>query len=354
MTKSTNRKKIVAGAIIIATALFVSVGVYMLFAKNNQSTELEKVRVQAGWLLNGEFANVCSAITNGYYKDRGMEVELIPGGPSGSNFIVATNALAQDSTIDIAIDGDIIPLLRGVAEEDESKRMQLKAFATFWNDNPYGFFVRKDSGIESIEDFGTRLENGQLPRLGLTSDAVIQYAIAKHLDIEVSDLNIITTGFDATPFISRQVDIIGGYWTTQAYELEQANIEYDFISASTIPGFTQPSMIAIASNKTLKEKPDLLERWLVATQKGGDVVKENPAKAAQDILDSRCGGPEFDIDQEKWLIDKSLPLFTSPLGAIDTGGIEDFTQAYYDIQQIPRVPDLGEYIDTAILERINS
>ena len=42
------------------------------------SVKLEKVKVQAGWLLNGEFANVCAAIVNGYYKDSGLDVEMIP------------------------------------------------------------------------------------------------------------------------------------------------------------------------------------------------------------------------------------------------------------------------------------
>lgn len=341
---------IVASLVIL---LIASAVVYMLFAdKGGQSKGLEKVRVQAGWLLNGEFADVCSAITGGFYADQGLDVELIPGGPSGSNFIVATNALAQDASIDIAIDGDIIPLLRGVSGEDESKRMQLKAFATFWSDNPYGFFVRKDSGIASIEDFHKPMANGQLPKIGLTSDAVIQYAIANHLSIESSDLDITTVGFDATPFISRQVDVIGGYWTTQAYELEQAGIEYDFISASTIPGFTQPSMIAIASNKTIQERPDMLRKWLAATEKGSEQVKADPEKAAKSILDPRCGGDAFDEIQEEWLIRKSIPLFTEPYGRIDIEKLEDFAKAYYGIQQIPRLPQQNEYIDTRFIEEL--
>ena len=101
--------------------------------KNNaEDGQLEKVRVQAGWVLNAEFANVCSAIKEGYYEEEGLEVELIPGGPSGASFVIATNALAQDKSIDIAIDGDMIPLLRGVTNEREEEKIRNR-FPIYFN-----------------------------------------------------------------------------------------------------------------------------------------------------------------------------------------------------------------------------
>src|SRR5688572_22285751 len=86
----------------------------------------ELVRVQAGWLLNGEFAALCSALVKGSYESQGLDVTLLPGGPTGAGFIVATNALVQDSTIDIALEGDLVPLVRGTAQP-VGKAMNVKA-----------------------------------------------------------------------------------------------------------------------------------------------------------------------------------------------------------------------------------
>ncbi len=319
---------------------------------NSQEVKLDKLRVQAGWLLNGEFANVCSAIVNGYYQDNNLDVELIPGGPSGASFIVATTAIAQDPSLDIGIDGDLVPLLRGVAKSNPNEKINVKAFASFWNDNPYGFMVRADSGIKSIKDFGKKMPNGKKVKVGVTADAVIQGAIANYAGVKEKDIDFVTVGFDATPLISGQVDALAGYWTTQAYELEKANIPYTFLSISEIPGLKQPSMVAVASEKTLTDKKDQLERWLKATIRGSEFVKNNPEEAAKNILDSRCGGPSFNEEQEAWLIKKSIPLFGNNIGMMDEKMISDYSRAYKNLGQIPFVPDNSSYMDFSILKGI--
>lgn len=357
------RKNVVVALGVAALVIVLAaIGVYK--SKHIQPTDgktvvmepaknLEKVRVQAGWLLNGEFANICAAIVNGYYKDEGLDVEMVPGGPSGASFTIATNAVAQDPTLTLGVDGDLVPLLRGVTKESENEKLRVKAFAAFWNDNPYGFIVRKDSGIESIKDFIKRKPDGSKYKIGVTSDSVIQYAIAKYLNVPVSDLDIVIVGFDATPFLTGQVDAIAGYWTTQAYEVEKAGIPYNFLPASEIPGFKQPSQVAIATDNTLKEKSDVLTRWLQATIKGTQFIKQHPDTAGTYILDDRCGGKSFNVEQETWLIKKSLPLFDQQrIGWIYGDQIMDFAKTYHDLGQIPQVPSQEDIIDYSILQKI--
>ena len=317
------------------------------------SVKLEKVKVQAGWLLNGEFANVCAAIVNGYYKDSGLDVEMIPGGPSGAMFTIATNAIAQDPSLTIGIDGDLVPLLRGVTKESDNEKLKVRAFAAFWNDNPYGFMVRDDSGLQHIKDFAKRKPDGTKYKIGVTADSVVQYAIAGYIGVPVSDLEIVVVGFDATPFLTGQVDALAGYWTTQAYEAEKAKVPYRFLPASEIPGFKQPSQIALATEKTLKEKPGVLVRWMQATIKGTQFIEQNPDTAGKDILDDRCGGKSFNAEQETWLIKKSLPLFDlTRIGWIYSDQVMSFAKSYFDLKQIPRVPEQSEVIDYSILNTV--
>jgi len=317
------------------------------------SDSLEKIEVQAGWLLNGEFANVCSAISNGYYEEENLKVELLPGGPTGASFIIATNMVAQNDDIELGIDGDLLPLLRGVTKKNKYEKLQVKAFAAFWNDNPYGFIVRKDSGIKSLKDFFKRKSNGEKYRIGVTADSVIQFAIAEYAGQPVENLYINIVGYDATPFLAGQVDALAGYWTTQAYEVEKAGIPYRFLSVSEIPGFKQPSMIAIASNKMLKENPDILVRWLKATIKGSKFVLNNPEVAAEQILDKRCGGPLFNKEQEEWLIRKSLPLFDKQrIGWLYKDQLLNYAKSYFKLNQIPHVPEPDEFLDFSILKEI--
>jgi len=348
-------KKLLVIVIIVIALGLVSFWIYQSINKEvRQSGQLDKLKVQAGWLLNGEFANICSAIVNGYYEDEELDVQLIPGGPAGASFIIATNAVAQDQDLDIAIDGDIIPLLRGVTKESKTEQLRMKAFASFWNENPFGFIVRKDSGITSLKDFALkRKEDGSKIKVGITADSVIQYAIADYAGVPVEDLDLTIVGYDASSFLAGQVDALAAYWTTQAYEVEKAKIDYMFLSASELPGFSQPSMVAIARDEILENKSDQLVRWLRATIKGSEFVIQNPEEAAQQILDPRCGGPNFEVVQEKWLIEKSIPIFDQEkIGWIYSDQIIDFATAYNKLNQIPRIPKADEILDYSILNKI--
>lgn len=318
-----------------------------------ENATLTKVRVQAGWLLNAEFANVCSAIVNGYYRESGLDVELVPGGPQGASFIVATNAVALDESLTVGIDGDVVPLLRSQAKEDPNERMKVRIIGAFWNKNPYGFMVTEASGITSIRDFAKTRPDGEKYRIGITADAVIQNAIAEYTNVPVESLNLVTVGFDASPLLAGQVDALAGYWTTQAYELEKAGVAYKFLPAHELPGFDQPSMVVVAREQTIQERRKDLETWMRATIRGTEFVVNNPEIAAEHILDPRCGGPTFDKAQEQWLIEKSLPLYdTDRPGWVYQEQVLGFSDAYKSLGQISRTPNVEELIDYSILDAI--
>lgn len=343
--------------IILFVLIVISVILILVINKNSKplvkSTEKEKVVVQAGWLLNGEFANVCSAIVNGYYDKKGLDVELRPGGPTGASFIIATNTLAQDPNVDIAIDGDFVPLVRGVTKENPNEQIKAKAFAAFWEKSPLGFIVKADSGINSVKDFIKTKKNGQKYKIGVTSDSILPQAIASYLGVHESDLNIVIVGYDATPFLTGEVDILQAYWTTQAYAVQKAGIDYKFIGVQEIPGFNQPSQVALATNKTLSEKPEMLAKWLEATIDGSKFNQQNPEESAKQILDPRCGGSSFDVEQEGWLIKQSLPLLDqNKIGWIYSDQVMGFAEGYKKLGQIPSMPNQDDLIDYSILNKV--
>ncbi len=346
------KKNIIVGVIV---AITIVVGFWYMIEKDSSVPvgELEKVIVQAGWLLNGQFANVCSAIVNGYYEEEGLDVEMLPGGPTGASFIIAANAVAANDDITLGIDSDVVPLLRGRTKEAENEQLRVKAFGAFWNENPYGFIVRKDSGLRSLKDFANTKKDGTKYKIGVTADSVIQYAIAEYIGVPVEDLEIITVGFDVAPFVDGQVDALAGYWTTQVYGIEQLGIEYEFLSAGELPGFNHPSSVLLASEKTLAEKPETLAKWLRATIKGSKFINANPAEAAEQVRDERCGGELFVAEQEAWLIERATPLFDEErIGWIYKDQIMSFANAYANLDQIPHVPTEDEILDYSILEMI--
>lgn len=340
---------------LVVLLIAVVVLITGIYKKPEQKTSLEKekVVVQAGWLLNGEFANICSAIINGYYDKQGLNVELRPGGPVGASFIIATNTLAQDSSVDIAIDGDFVPLVRGVTKQNPNEQIKAKAFAAFWQKSPLGFIVRADSDLNSIKDFAKKKPNGQKYKIGVSADSILPQAIASYLGISQNDLDVVIVGYDATPFLTGQVDALQAFWTTQVYAVQQAGIKYKFIGVQEIPGFNQPSQVALATDKTLAEKPEMLVKWLTATIEGSNFNKQDPEESAKQILDPRCGGPSFDPVQEGWLIKQSLSLLDpNKIGWVYSDQVMNFAEGYQKLGQIPYVPKQSDLIDYSILNKV--
>jgi hypothetical protein len=75
--------------------------------------------------------------------------------------------------------------------------------------------------------------------------------------------------------------------------------------------------------------------------------------AAENILDSRCGGPTFNKEQELWVIQQSIPLFDqAKLEWLYENQIMDFANAYKKLGQIPNVPQTDGVIDYSILDSI--
>ena len=326
----------------------------------NTNKPLEKVVVQAGWILNGEYAPECSALVNGYYKEEGLDVELRPGGPSGSSFLVSTLILAQDPEVDIAISGDVVELIRGRAKSEKPEgQLRVKMFASLWQENPLGFIVRGDSGLNSLKDLAKLKPDGTEYIIGAPAgfSDVFLPALASYIGVDLKDLKIVQTGFDASPFLAGQVDALIAFWTTQAYEVEAANIPYRFLSMSEIPGFSQPSHVIMAREETLQQKPDLLEKWLRATIKGAQYNIEHPEESGKQILDSRCGGANFDSKQETWLIQKSRTLYEingslNKIGYMNKDQIMGYMNIYWEYKQIPRLLVDKEIMDFSILDRL--
>lgn len=354
LLKELRRKN---GFLLAPVVVLLVLTVFTLSGCLQEDSEPEHVVVQASWIINGQFSFVCSAIVEGYYAAEELDVELRAGGPAIS-FLRSSTLLAQDEDIDISVESVLTEFVEGRAYADVEEQLRLKAIGAFWQDNPLGFLVRSDSGPKSLEDLVSIRNDGSRYIIGATPDAILIEALADYYSVEYDDLEIVTTGFDATPFLAGQVDALWSFWTTQAYEAEVAGIPYEFLSLSEVPGLGQPSNIILTTEKNLRENPEMLERWFRASLRGADFTLTNPEQAARNLLDERCGGSALSEEQELWLIERSLPLFklagssSGCVGYIDPNIVTSWVESYLEITGNPNVPNAETLLDMGTLEQI--
>src|SRR5258707_3324774 len=62
---------------LLVTLLFSG----LIIASTAQAQAMPKIRLQSKWVVQAQFAGYYEAVTQGYYKDAGLDVTILPGGP---------------------------------------------------------------------------------------------------------------------------------------------------------------------------------------------------------------------------------------------------------------------------------
>jgi ABC-type nitrate/sulfonate/bicarbonate transport system substrate-binding protein len=325
---------------------------------STSGSALEPLTVQFGYTINGGASPMCNAIVDGDYEAEGLDVHLLPGGPVGATFLNATNAVATNPDVDIAVDNDIVSLIEAKGKSDSAaKGFPVRAFAVLWQKSPLGLIMKADLPLKRIKDAGQPLPDGSHIVFGSTPGAPIWGALAQFAGVSEHDLDIRTIGGDASALIAGKVDAILGFNTEQGVQARQAGIKTRFLPLSEIPGFSQPTFVALAREAMIQDHPDQLSRWLQATVRGAEQTIHNPASSVENLSDPRCAGPNDEPGYERGVLAASgAPYFAykgslDRIGAINVQQIRTFTAAYAAARELSRVPPVGELVDLSIQRR---
>lgn len=171
---------ILAGAAaLVAPTLVASTGA------NAETMRLE-------WVMQGQFAGPIVAYEKGYYKEAGVDLELLPAGPDIKPAVmVATGA----DTFGIGHPNQIIAARANGAP--------LITVAQLGQKSVTAYIARKDSGIESIEDMP-----GHSVGLWFGGDEQEFLAMLAAADIPQSDVNIVSQGYDIVGWLNGDYDVM--------------------------------------------------------------------------------------------------------------------------------------------------
>jgi NitT/TauT family transport system substrate-binding protein len=102
----------------------------------------ESVSMRLGWLANAQYAGDFVALDKGWFKERGIELKIDPGGPSIDPISLTANG---SSTI-----GNVASIAAMFLAR--SNGLPVKAFAAALQRHPFAF-ITLDKGINSPKDF---------------------------------------------------------------------------------------------------------------------------------------------------------------------------------------------------------
>lgn len=262
---------------------------------SSKGDELEKVTMVLDWTPNTNHTGLYVALENGYYKEEGLDVEIVQPSDGGATTLVATGK----ADFGISYQEE---LTYAKTSEDP---LPIKAIATVIQHNTSGFAGPSSKNITSVKDFEGKTYGGW----GSPSEEAIFKAVMKKNNADYNKLKIVDTGSD--DFFSATTKNIDFAWIFEGWtgiEAQLKGIELDYIPVRELDErLDYYTPIIVSNEKLLNENPELAKKFLEATTKGYEYAIENPVESAKILLKS---APEIDeqlaIKSQEYLADKYI------------------------------------------------
>lgn len=247
-----------------------------------KESELVKVTLVLDWTPNTNHTGFYVAEELGYFKEAGLEVEIVQPPEDGAEVLVASN----QAEFGISFQDTMAPALVG---EDA---LPITAVAAIVQHNTSGIISRAGEGMDrpsGMEGHSYATWNGSIEL------ETIKYVVEKDGgDYNKIELVPSTVTDEVTALKTNSVDSIWIFYGWAGVKTELEGLDTDYFAFSDIdPVFDYYTPVIIAGNEFLENNPETAKAFLEAVKKGYEYAIDNPDEAA-DILCEAV--PELDTE----------------------------------------------------------
>jgi NitT/TauT family transport system substrate-binding protein len=253
----------------------------------------DKLQFRLNWTIYGEHAPFFVAKDKGFYKDEGLDVEILEG--SGSTTVAQ---LVANLTNPIAY-VDAATMMRGIGAG-----MPIRAVGVTLQQSPMAFIYRADAARP------TKIDEIKGSRIAITAgDAslAIFTAFMGKLGMSVDDVKLITVANPQSKeqaVLNKQADSLLGYFMDQGPRMQlQTGVKMGWTRLYDMAGVSTLSSAIIVNNDWVKDakNQDILRRFLRASQRGWQYTYDNRDEATAIFL-------------------KHAPAFNTEIGLLEING----------------------------------
>lgn len=232
----------------------------MLFA---EAISYEKVKLQLQWKYQFQFAGFIVAKERGYYKDVGLDVEILEY--NNGNSIKEL----EEGKIDFALNNSLLSF-------SENKLDDVTLLATYFQRSPLVIVTQKD--IKSILDLkGKKIMMSENNRYNSSLSILLDY-----FRISSKNVTFLEPSFNLEDFIEKKVDAMTVFRSNELFELDRRSIPYNVIDPIE-HDFSTNAINLFASHKKVENNPEQIHRFLSATKKGWEYALKNSSEVAKII-----------------------------------------------------------------------
>lgn len=252
--------------------------------KNNIS-EMQKVTFVLDWTPNTNHTGIYVAQEKGYFKEAGIDVEIVQPPENGAEVLVASGK----AQFGVSFQDSMMPALTG------DNVLPIEAVAAILQHNTSGILSRKGEGIDKPKGLeGKKYATWDLDLEKATIRNVMEADGGNFSKIELIPSTVTD---EVSALKSKSVDAIWVFYGWGGIATEVAGLKTDFFAFKDINeelDFYSP--VIIGNSNWMKENTEITKAFLSALRKGYEFSIENPNEAAEILLKA---APELDANLVK-------------------------------------------------------
>jgi NitT/TauT family transport system substrate-binding protein len=288
-------------AMISALALAVAAFTSSAFAA-------DPVRLQLKWSADAQFAGYYVAAAKGFYKDAGLDVTILPGGPN-----VAPEQVIAGGGADVIVDWMAAAL---VARE---KGVPLVNIAQPFAKGGLQLTCWKSSGVTTPADL-----KGKTLGVWFYGNEYPFFAYMSKLGIKATgdnpDVKVLQQAFNVDPLLQHQADCISTMSYNEYWQVLESGVKPDdlvvFKYADQGAAMLEDGLYTTEDKLKDAAWQDRLARFVKASMQGWDYAQKNPAEAVQ-IVESNDPTGAISDEHETHMMDEINKLTAGTNGALD-------------------------------------
>jgi NitT/TauT family transport system substrate-binding protein len=273
------------GALFIASLMLATAGA--------SAQTPQKVRIRLDWTSGAQHAPFYYGAQLGYYKDAGLDLEIISG--SGSSDTVKQVGSG-------AIEFGLVDAL--VLVQAAQQRVPVKSIAAYYQRNPIVVISPKDKPVTNPKQLldGVKLgsKKGSATYQGLI-------ALLASNNIKPEQISLVDIGFGVAPLLVKQVDALMGFSMNEPIEAESHGLAVSQMPISDY-GVDTYGLTVVANAGLMQRNPALVKAFLKATMRSVEATEKDPAAAVAAVTKSV---DQLDAAREAKVLAATIPYWSS-------------------------------------------
>jgi NitT/TauT family transport system substrate-binding protein len=236
-----------------------------------------RLRFATDWRAQAEHGGFYQALASGAYARRGLNVEIIQGGPG-----VNVPQLLASGAVELGMGSNSFIPLNLVAEG-----APVKAVAAFFQKDPQVLIAHPDPALETIADLTGR------PIL-LADASITAFWVWLKAKYGFTDDQVRKYTFNPAPFLADERAVQQGYLTSEPYTIQKVGGFEPRVFLLADEGYPSYAAMVLAPNAFARDNAQALRAFIAASVEGWRAYIHGDARAADALI--KKANPEMSQD----------------------------------------------------------